>query len=316
MGMITMRMARSGCTNDANKGSRKPPKAPAFDSLCSALHASEHAFATGQPEPVHKFEVTLEPASYSDEKFELYRSYQKEIHLDQEESPEGFKRFLVESPLVQQDIAYADPPAEHLPRQYGAYHQLYRVDGELVAMGVIDILPNCVSSVYFMYEKKWERFSFGKLSALREISLAQEIHGAGVTDMKFLYMGFYIHSCQKMRYKGEYHPSFLADPEEYTWFPLDTCRSLLEKYRYAAFAHPEHSTEEPPAERDTPEISADVLANVQLLDTSRGRNPVIVPVTASSEWKSPDIRRAILNVVDGLGPEVSRDAFLHLAYVI
>ena len=73
-------------------------------------------------------------------------------------------------------------------------------------MGVIDILPNCVSSVYFMYEKKWEKYSFGKvsvnvlhhnvplsdstqLSALREAALAKEMHEAGVADMRYLYMG-------------------------------------------------------------------------------------------------------------------------------
>ena len=50
-----------------------------------------------------------------------------------------------------------------MPREYGSYHQLYRLDGELIAMGVIDVLPNCVSSVYFMYEKKWERHSLGKV---------------------------------------------------------------------------------------------------------------------------------------------------------
>lgn len=31
-------------------------------------------------------------------------------------------------------------------------------------MGVIDILPNCVSSVYFMWEKRFEKFSLGKVS--------------------------------------------------------------------------------------------------------------------------------------------------------
>jgi arginine-tRNA-protein transferase len=30
-------------------------------------------------------------------------------------------------------------------------------------MAVIDILPKCVSSVYFMYDKVWERFSLGKV---------------------------------------------------------------------------------------------------------------------------------------------------------
>lgn len=30
-------------------------------------------------------------------------------------------------------------------------------------MGVIDILPACVSSVYFMYDATWARFSLGKV---------------------------------------------------------------------------------------------------------------------------------------------------------
>ena len=31
-------------------------------------------------------------------------------------------------------------------------------------MSVIDILPSCVSSVYFMWEKEYEKFSLGKVS--------------------------------------------------------------------------------------------------------------------------------------------------------
>lgn len=97
-----------------------------------------------------------------------------------------------------------------------------------------------------MYDQAWDEFSFGKvryllfrqvsthtqhiqLSALRELSLAREIHEAGIPDMRYLYMGkspgassvlmtlkppigFYIQSCQKMKYKGEYAPSYLLDP--------------------------------------------------------------------------------------------------------
>lgn len=65
-----------------------------------------------------------------------------------------------------QAIEYPSGRPDHLPEKYGAYHQLYRLDGKLIAMGVIDILPNCVSSVYFMYEKEWERFSLGKVSIM------------------------------------------------------------------------------------------------------------------------------------------------------
>jgi arginine-tRNA-protein transferase len=54
----------------------------------------------------------------------------------------------------------------HLPRTYGSYHQLYRLDGKLIALSVLDILPGCVSSVYFMYDPAWEKFSFGKVSEI------------------------------------------------------------------------------------------------------------------------------------------------------
>ncbi|OSX59239.1 hypothetical protein POSPLADRAFT_1150353 [Postia placenta MAD-698-R-SB12] len=226
----------------ASQNAKNPPF-----SLSEAIHSTEYSVCTSD-NPVHKFEVTLEPSSFTEEKFVLYQKYQQEIHHEKEKAPGGFKRFLVETPLHRDAIIYPGARPDHLPREYGSYHQMYRLDGELIAIGVIDILPNCVSSVYFMYDIKWERFSLGKLSALREASLAKELHTAGVVDLKALYMGFYIHSCKKMRYKGDYYPSYLADPEEYTWYPLETCRPLLDKFHYVSFAHPEHNLKAPATE--------------------------------------------------------------------
>ena len=54
-------------------------------------------------------------------------------------------------------------------------------------------------------------------------------------------VGFYIHSCPKMRYKGEYLPSYLLDPEEYAWHPLEQWTPLLDNFRYASIAHADHS---------------------------------------------------------------------------
>lgn len=62
-----------------------------------------------------------------------------------------------------EDIPYEFPCPDHLPKKFGSYHQMYRVDGQLIAVGVLDILPTCVSSVYFMYDIDWERFSLGKV---------------------------------------------------------------------------------------------------------------------------------------------------------
>lgn len=48
--------------------------------------------------------------------------------------------------------------------------------------------------------------------------------------MKYYYMGFYIHSCPKMSYKGSYTPSFLLCPERLTWVPLELCRPVLDAH--------------------------------------------------------------------------------------
>ncbi|CAL1701413.1 unnamed protein product [Somion occarium] len=286
-------------------------------SLKTALHASEVAFLQDE-DAKHKFEVTLEPSSYTEEKFNLYQSYQKEIHHENEKKkPKGFIGFLVESPLVREPIPYPSDRPAHLPEEYGSYHQLYRLDGELIGMGIIDILPHCVSSVYFMYNKKWEHFSLGKLSALREVTLAKEIHDAGAPDMQFLYMGFYIHTCQKMRYKGDYSPSYLADPEDYTWHPLEKCRPLLDKYRFACFSHPEHSIAGIyEGSSPDPDIPLADLQEIQLLDSVRDEMAIVKPITSSSEWSRPAVRRAVKTVVHGLGLPLAKEVIFYLAYVL
>lgn len=286
-------------------------------SLIHAISSAEYRVCAAE-QPAHKFEVALEPSSFTREKLELYQKYQRDIHKEEElKKPSSFERFLVDNPLQREAISYAKEPPDHLPKEYGAYHQLYRLDGELVALGVIDILPSCVSSVYFMYDKKWERFSLGKLSALRETALAQEMHAAGAPGMQYLYMGFYIHSCPKMRYKGDYAPSYLLDPEEYTWHPLEGCKAMLDRVRYASFAHPEHNIEgayEGPAPQPT--LPPDMLEDLLLFVPGRGGNHAVKRVSTSSDWKNPATKLAITTVALGLGKELANRVIFYLAYVL
>jgi arginine-tRNA-protein transferase len=66
---------------------------------------------------------------------------------------------------------------------------VYKVDGHLVGISVIDILPSCVSSVYFIWDPDWAWASLGKLSALREVGLVREMARKGAKGMGWLYMG-------------------------------------------------------------------------------------------------------------------------------
>lgn len=92
-------------------------------------------------------------------------------------------------------------------------------------MAVLDLLPHAVSGVYFLYHQDFEKWSLGKLSALRETALALE------GGYEYYYMGYYIHSCLKMRYKGTYKPQHVLDFESFEWSPLDEkmCRLMDER---------------------------------------------------------------------------------------
>lgn len=194
--------------------------------------------------------TTLIPAQASKEKYALFKRYQIGIHKEGEDdvSLSSFKRFLCDSPVRREA---PERQSENLdgngePLTYGLYHMEWRLipndgdqsesQGQLVAVGVLDLLPACVSSVYLFYDPKWASLQLGKLSALREVLLAQELKRAGLLQAPeaWYYMGYYIWNCPKMRYKGEYGPSELLDAADGSWWPLDVAeRNLASGLGYA-----------------------------------------------------------------------------------
>ena len=135
-------------------------------------------------------------------------------------------------------------------------------------VGVVDILPSCLSSVYCFYDPDFKQLSLGKLTALWEIDWVRQAsrfrcvltlrcvqrgpaclscacvhpfypHNRSLSyspDLRFYYLGFYIHTCPKMRYKGAYEPSELLCPVTLRWTPLSDCRAILDRRSYARLA--------------------------------------------------------------------------------
>lgn len=114
---------------------------------------------------------------------------------------------------------------------YGSFHQQYWLDEKLVAVGVIDILPKCVSSVYFFYDPDYRSLTLGTYGSLREVQFTRDLQEKEPA-MQYYYMGFYIHSCPKMRYKGKLSMSDLLCPETYGWVPIERCLPKLEAEKY------------------------------------------------------------------------------------
>lgn len=104
----------------------------------------------------------------------MYQKYQAKVHNEKKEEEGGFKRFLCQNPLFDsQDKQRSNAPSpgnnseldkcrgenvDHgvWPEFKGGYHMIYFIDGEPFAAGISDFLPSGLSSVYFLYDPKYE----------------------------------------------------------------------------------------------------------------------------------------------------------------
>ncbi|CAH1154474.1 unnamed protein product [Phaedon cochleariae] len=185
----------------------------------------------------HRLKIRLIPTSIPNDEwklaeqaeFQLYRRYQMTIHNDPPAKLEltKFRSFLVKSPIKPKEFPKdVDGPG------YGSFHQQYWLEDKLIAVGVLDILPKCVSSVYFFYDPEYRSLTLGTYGSLREIELTRSLSET-LPELNSYYMGFYIHSCPKMRYKGKLSPSFLLCPETYEWMTIEKCLAILDEKKYA-----------------------------------------------------------------------------------
>lgn len=179
--------------------------------------------------------ITIKQSSFDAEEFALYKKYQVAVHNDKPEEvhESSYRRFLVDSPLM-----YVAPENDGSTPScgFGSFHQQYRIDGKLVAVGVVDILPCCLSSKYLFWDPDLAFLALGKYSALREIQWVQEANKL-CPSLSFYYLGYYIHTCPKMRYKATYAPSELLCPSKYIWVPFEKARLALACSQYMCLSN-------------------------------------------------------------------------------
>ncbi|KRX78870.1 Arginyl-tRNA--protein transferase 1 [Trichinella sp. T6] len=146
-----------------------------------------------------------------EESFEVFKKYQMAIHNDGicSWSERKYREFLCESPLIAENF----PDATN-ELGFGSYHCQYWLDGKIIAV------------------------------AMKEIELTRHLAKI-IPQLHFYYMGYYIHNCPKMRYKGNFHPSFLLCTETCNWFPIETCFSMLNLgncYKFSSGETKKHNT--------------------------------------------------------------------------
>jgi arginyl-tRNA--protein-N-Asp/Glu arginylyltransferase len=136
--------------------------------------------------------VSVEAPAPTPEKHELYRRYLESRHQGQMDgSREEFEGFLYSSCVETVEV-------------------VYRLEGRVVGVGIVDAEPQAWSAVYFYFDTLLERRGLGVFNVLW---LIEECRRRGVPHM---YLGFYIRECARMSYKAGYRPCELRAPDG-TW---------------------------------------------------------------------------------------------------
>lgn len=140
----------------------------------------------------------LHPSSFSDEYFDLYFRYLAHRHQDGGMYPPSIQQF--QSFLLSEwcDTRFIE----------------FRLQQRLIAVSVVDFVDDGLSALYTFFDPDFEQRSLGALAILSQIQLCKDNH------LDYVYLGYWIEQCQKMRYKQEYQPlELFVDPH---WKPYST----------------------------------------------------------------------------------------------
>lgn len=138
-------------------------------------------------------EIRRLPGRLEDEHFSLYQSYQNARHTGGEMSRSS-----------------ADQTLDFLVTHWcNTEFVEFRHQGRLLAVAVTDVLPDALSSVYTFFTPDLPRRALGVFAVLSQIRLAAE------QGLSWLYLGYWIENCSKMRYKTAYQPIELWNGKEW-----------------------------------------------------------------------------------------------------
>ena len=117
----------------------------------------------------------------------------------------------------------------------GAYQQHYLLDGRIIAVGIIDMLPSRFISGYFFYDPDYSFLSLGTYSVLRcfQFLFIQQNQNKFFSDIAFVRqlaknrpnlhyyeLGDYVNNNKKLAYKANFHPSELLCSYSLQWVCL------------------------------------------------------------------------------------------------
>src|SRR5262249_3847680 len=147
--------------------------------------------------------IAVQPPTLTRDHLRLYNVYHADMH-----GRRAWKR---------QTITEESYEETFLAGNHSFAREFLYFDGDrLVGVGLVDIVAEALSSVYFFHDPLWRSKALGIFSILQELKFAKEL------GLRYQYLGYWISECQSMSYKSQYRPheilqQYPADDEEPTW---------------------------------------------------------------------------------------------------
>lgn len=126
----------------------------------------------------------IKPAVFESAHYEMYLRYQQSRHTGGDMAQSSADEYLDFLRCSWIDTVFVE----------------FSIADELAGIAVVDRLDNALSAVYTFFEPKFSSYSVGVYAVLWQIDWAKRLH------KEFLYLGYWIATCQKMAYKTNYQP--------------------------------------------------------------------------------------------------------------
>ena len=126
--------------------------------------------------------------STDEEHSALYMAYESIVHQNQEA-----------------DIAHLTEAGDQHCIELQARDQA----GQLLAVSLIDVFDDAISSVYCYYHPDHQTRALGTFMILSEIEYCKKM------NLQWLYLGFYVAECQKLAYKARFRPIQLLNNQQW-----------------------------------------------------------------------------------------------------
>lgn len=116
--------------------------------------------------------------------YELYAEYITARHADGDMYPPSEEQFT-----------------SFLTSEWGLTHYfVWRLHDKIACVAVVDRLDNGLSAIYTFFDPKLHDRSLGRFAVLSQVEWARQ------HELDYVYLGYWIENCDKMRYKSEYRP--------------------------------------------------------------------------------------------------------------